>query len=95
MKVLEKDLTEALIALPGPAAGLPAVQSNKLPEVAKKSGLGKKIAVCTGAAAATVAAGAAIKNHLDKKKVQNNSQDTQQEAAEFGFYDATAVDEGV
>ena len=94
-KVLEKALTEAPIALPGPAAGLPAVQSNKLPEVAKKSGLGKKIAVGTGAAAATVAAGAAIKNHLDKKKVQNNSQDTQQEAAEFGFYDATAVDEGV
>ena len=94
-KVLEKALTEAPIALPGPAAGLPSVQSNKLPEVAKnKSGLGKKIAIGTGAAAATVAAGAAIKNHLDKKKVQNNSQDTQQEAADFGFYDATAVDEG-
>ena len=95
-KVLEKALTETPIALPGPAAGLPAVQANKLPEVAKnKSGLGKKIAIGTGAAAATVAAGAAIKNHLDKKKVQNNSQDAQQESAEFGFYDATVVDEGV
>ena len=87
-KVLEKALTEA--------SGLPAVQSNKLPEVAKKkSGLGKKIAIGTGAAAATVAAGAAIKHHIDKKKAQNNSQDTQQEATDFGFYDATAVDEGV
>ena len=95
-KVLEKALTEAPIALPGPAAGLPAVQSNKLPEVAKKnSGVGKKIAIGTGAAAATVAAGAAIKHHLDNKKIQNNSQDSQQEATDFGFYDATAVDEGV
>lgn len=95
-KVLEKALTEAPIALPGPAAGNPAVQSNKLPEVAKnKSGVGKKIAIGTGAAAATVAAGAAIKHHIDKKKAQQNSQDAQQEASEFGFYDATAVDEGV
>ena len=78
-KVLEKALTEAPIALPGPV---------------KKNGLGKKIAIGTGAAAATVAAGAAIKHHLDKKKVQNNSQDSQQEATDFGFYDATAVDEG-
>lgn len=79
-KVLEKALTEAPIALPGPV---------------KKNGVGKKIAIGTGAAAATVAAGAAIKHHIDKKKAQNNSQDTQQEATDFGFYDATAVDEGV
>jgi hypothetical protein len=101
-KVLEKALDEAIAS--GPVSGLPALRAKELPalrakelpEVAKKkSGLGKKIAIGTGAAAATVAAGAAIKHHLDKKKAQNNSQDTQQEATDFGFYDATVVDEGV
>lgn len=56
---------------------------------------GKRIAATAGAAAAAVGTGIAIKKHLDKKKSQKDSQDSQQEAAEFGFYDATAVDEGV
>lgn len=56
---------------------------------------GKRIAATAGAAAAAVGTGIAIKKHLDKKKSQKDSQDAQQEAAEFGFYDATAVDEGV
>lgn len=56
---------------------------------------GKRIAATAGAAAAAVGTGIAIKKHLDKKKSQKDSQDSQQESSEFGFYDATAVDEGV
>ena len=57
----------------------------------------KKIAAAAigAGAASAIGAGVAIKHHLNKKKAQQNSQDAQQEAAEFGFYDATSVNEGV
>ena len=106
-KVLEKALDESCILNERNCNSV----KNENNDMKNKSGIGDKIKGAftkddgsinkgrvAGAAIGTAAAvgtGIAIKHHLDKKKAQKDSQDAQQEAAEFGFYDATAVDEGV
>ena len=106
-KVLEKALDESCILDERNCNSV----KNENNDLKNKSGIGDKIkgaftkddgsinkGKVAGAAigtAALVGTGAAIKHHLDKKKAQKDSQDAQQESAEFGFYDATAVDEGV
>lgn len=110
-KVLEKALAESCVLNERNRNSVKKTNNNNAGATDSKPGIGDKIKGAftkddgsinkgrvAGAAIGTAAAvgtGIAIKHHLDKKKAQKDSQDAKQEAAEFGFYDATAVDEGV